>query len=220
MASNSNLIFPKWINKLVALILVGGGLGTFVLGAAGYYVSQPTFTDIGYQPAQPVPYSHKMHAGNMGMDCRFCHSTVEKAGFAAVPPTQTCMVCHTAIRKDSEKLAAVRESFQTGKPIEWKKIHKVADFVYFNHGAHINAGVGCSTCHGRVDQMEVVKQVSPISMPWCIECHKAPENALRPLSEVTKMDWQPGPDQAQKGLQFIKERNIKPPVENCWGCHR
>ncbi|HZS06864.1 MAG TPA: cytochrome c3 family protein [Blastocatellia bacterium] len=216
----SKLIFPKWINKVVALVLVGGGLATFAGAGTTYFISQPEFTDIGYQPTQPVPYSHKLHAGQIGMDCRFCHSTVEKTGFAAIPPTQTCMLCHTAIKNDSPKLARIRESFATGNPVEWKKVHKVADFAYFNHSAHVNAGVGCSTCHGRIDQMDVVKQVSPVSMPWCIACHKEPEKVLRPLDQITKMDWEPGSDQVEKGRQFVKDRKIKPPVENCWGCHR
>ncbi|MFN0123800.1 MAG: cytochrome c3 family protein [Blastocatellia bacterium] len=216
----SDLIFPKWINKLVALVLLGGGLGTMGVAAIGGLASQPFMTDIGYQPNQPVPYSHKLHAGIMGMDCRFCHSTVEKTGFAAIPPTQTCMVCHSAVKKDSEKLAKIRESFQTEKPVEWVKVHKLADFAYFNHSAHVGAGVGCSTCHGRIDQMDVVKQVSPLGMAWCLECHRAPEKNLRPLNEITNMAWEPAADQLEKGRQFAKERNIKPPVTNCWGCHR
>jgi hypothetical protein len=219
-SKNSGLIFPKWVNRLVALILVGGGLGTFALAGFAGYASRPEVTDIGYAPTQPIPYSHKLHAGTLGIDCRFCHSTVEKAGFAAIPPTQTCMTCHTAIKKDSTKLVKLQESWKDNKPIEWVKVHKVADFAYFNHSAHVNAGVGCSSCHGRVDQMEVVRQVSPVGMQWCLSCHRQPEKYLRPLDQVTKMDWEAGPDQEKIGLQLIKEKGIKPPIENCAGCHR
>jgi len=214
--------FPKWINKAIRLGLVGAAVTAFTVAGLGKYVSTPSFIDTGYQPKQPVPYSHKLHAGELGIDCRFCHTTVEKAAFAAVPMAQTCMVCHTNIKKDSPKLAPVRDSYQTGKPIEWVQIHKLPDFAYFNHKAHVTTGISCVSCHGRVDQMDVVQQVKPLGMAWCLECHRNPENALRPKEFVTKLDWTPpaGTTQQEIGRQIVQEKKIHPPVSNCAGCHR
>ncbi len=143
-------------------------------------------TDVGYAPEQPVPYSHALHAGQLGIDCRYCHNTVETAAHAAVPPTQTCMNCHAAIRKESEKLIPVRASYATGMPIPWVRVHDLPDYVYFNHSAHVRRGVGCVSCHGRVDTMEVVYQAEPLSMGWCLDCHRNPERHLRPVEFVTE----------------------------------
>ena len=132
------------------------------------------------QPVQPVPYSHALHAGKLGIDCRYCHTTVEKANFAAIPPTETCMNCHTNIRTQSEALEPIRESWATGKPVEWIKIHDLPHYVYFSHQAHVTHGVGCIECHGRIDQMERVYQAKPLSMGWCLECHRDPGPHLRP----------------------------------------
>ncbi len=212
-------LFPAWTNKLPTLAAVAVVfLGTAVIAGFWYYGS-PKYTDVGYRPTQPVPYSHKLHAGDLGMDCRYCHSSIERSPKANVPPTQTCMNCHKIILPESQKLLPVRESYATKTPIQWVKVHKLPDFVYFNHAAHLNAGVGCFSCHGNVTQMDVVQQVQPLSMSWCLDCHRNPDNALRPLNEITNMKWNPPADQAEFARRVKAEKHIKPPVE-CSGCHR
>ncbi|MBL8151703.1 MAG: cytochrome c3 family protein [Blastocatellia bacterium] len=212
-------MFPKWTNKAVKIGLLFFALaGAGVAGAAGL-VHQPSFTDVGYSPEQPVPFSHKLHAGDMGMDCRFCHTSVEQSAVSSVPPTQTCMVCHTRVRTDSKLLLPVRESFASGKPVEWVKIHKLPDFAYFNHKAHVSSGVSCVSCHGRVDQMQEVAQVQPLNMSWCLDCHRNPAPNIRPKEFVTKLDWVPPRDPVEIGRELVKANKINPPV-NCGGCHR
>jgi hypothetical protein len=155
----------------------------------------------------------------MGMDCLYCHTTVDKAAHAAVPPSETCMNCHHKVKEKSALLAPVREAYETGKPLEWVKVHTLPDYVYFNHSAHVTVGVSCVSCHGRVDQMVEVKQVEPLSMGWCLDCHRNPAPNLRPVEFVTKLDWQPQGDPAAYGRQLIEAKGIKPP-QNCSGCHR
>jgi hypothetical protein len=213
---------------------MGGGGAFSAVGFVWYYFS-PRYTDVGYSPTQPVPYSHKFHAGTLGMDCRYCHFTVEKSTFAAIPPTQVCMNCHTALKKDSPKLLPVRESMANGTPVKWVQIHKLPDYVHFNHAAHVNAGVGCASCHGRIDQLEIVRQNEPLSMSWCLDCHRQPEKHLRPKDKVTQMSYltfmsdselksagktrkQVAAEQLETGKRLKQERNIHPP-ENCSACH-
>jgi len=201
---------------------LGVGIAVVCLGVVGGvagYLLHPNQLDTGYQPTQPVPYSHKLHAGNLGLDCRYCHTAVEKAAFAAIPPTETCMNCHTRVKPQSPLLAKVRESYITGEPIQWVKVHRLPDYVYFNHQAHVMAGVSCVSCHGRIDQMEEVRQVQPLSMAWCLDCHRNPAPNVRPAEFVTKLDWQPDGDPAELGARIIKAKGIHPP-ENCSGCHR
>lgn len=213
-------VFPKWHNKLPLLIFgVIGPVATIAAIGAVWYWFSPEFTDVGYQPKQPVPYSHKLHAGELGMDCRYCHTGVEDTAHARVPPTQTCMNCHTQIQTESPNLAPVRESWAKDKPVEWVRIHKVPDYAYFDHSAHISVGVGCESCHGRIDQMVEVRQVKPLSMGWCIDCHNAPEKHLRPVSEVTTMGYEPKGDQLAVGKKLAEEKNVNPPI-HCSGCHR
>ena len=212
-------IFPKWSNKIpvyAVLLIVFGSIG--IIALIWYYAS-PEYTDVGYRPEQPVPYSHKMHAGDLGMDCRYCHSAVEQSARANVPPTQTCMNCHTLVLTDSKKLLPVRESWTSGKPIKWVRVHKLADYVYFDHSAHLSAGIGCASCHGNVAQMEKVMQVKPLSMGWCLSCHRNPDEHLRPVSEITNMDWTAPDNQMEIAAKIKKEKNIAPPVD-CSGCHR
>ncbi len=211
--------FPVWFNLLgpaVALAAAGGAVYAVLIIWLGF---SPMTTDVGYAPEQPVPYSHAVHVGQLGLDCRYCHSGVETAAHAAVPPTQTCMNCHSAIRATSERLIPVRESYATGMPVEWVKVHDLPDYVYFDHSAHVRRGVGCVSCHGRVDTMEVVTQVEPLSMAWCLECHRNPEKHLRPVELVTQLDWVPEEDQLALGARLRAERNINPPVD-CNTCHR
>lgn len=212
-------LFPKWTNKAPAYAL--GAAVVFLLGIIGFfwYYGSPKYTDVGYRPRQPVPYSHKLHAGDLGIDCRYCHTGVEVSAHATVPPTQTCMNCHTLIKTDSEKLLKVRESWATGNPIEWVKVHKIPDYAYFNHSVHVNSGISCISCHGNVAEMEIVQQVKPLSMGWCLDCHRNPTPNIRPVSEVTNMEWTPGPDHQAFVERFKKEKNINPP-EDCSACHR
>jgi hypothetical protein len=183
------------------------------------YLFHPDRAETGYQPMQPVPYSHKLHAGNLGIDCRYCHFTVETSAYAAIPPTETCMNCHARVKPQSELLQLVRESYATGQPISWVRIHKLPDYVYFNHQAHVGAGVSCVSCHGRVDQMAEVQQVKPLSMAWCLECHRAPAASIRPRELVTNLAWKPDRDPAEIGRELIAKNHINPPT-NCSGCHR
>jgi len=212
-------IFSKRTLKVPLYACVGAlFIGSNAVAFFWYYGS-PKYTNVGYRPTQPVPYSHKLHAGDLGMDCRYCHVNVERSPNATVPATGTCMNCHKLVLPESPKLALIRESAATGTPMQWVKVHKVADYVYFNHSAHLNAGVGCFSCHGNVAQMEVVTQNQPLSMSWCLDCHRAPENSLRPASEVTNMNWAPPANQMEFAAQVIKEKRLKPPTD-CSGCHR
>jgi hypothetical protein len=174
---------------------------------------------VGYQPIQPVPYSHALHVSRLGVECRYCHNTVESAAFAAIPPAQTCMNCHATVRTEAERLIPIRESLATGLPVEWVRVHDLPDYVYFDHSAHVTRGIGCVSCHGRVDTMEVVYQAEPLSMGWCLDCHRAPEHHLRPLEYVTELDWLPAEDQEALGLRLAEAANINPPTD-CNGCHR
>lgn len=212
-------LFPEWTNKLPLMLAVGGIL--FVSGAVGFvwYYGSPKYTDVGYRPVQPVAYSHKLHAGDLGIDCRYCHNFVEVSEEANVPPTQTCMNCHKLVLPESEKLLPVRESFATRQPIKWIRIHELPQYAYFNHSVHLHAGVGCSTCHGNVAEMEKVMLVQPLSMGWCLDCHRNPDMYLRPQSELTNMKWVPPADQLEFAARIKKEKHIAPP-ENCSACHR
>jgi hypothetical protein len=162
-----------------------------LLAIAGvWYFGSPAYTDVGYQPQQPVPYSHKMHVDSLGLDCRYCHNLVEVSPHANVPPTQTCMNCHSVVKADSEKLKKVNESWTSRKPIEWVRVHKLPDFAYFDHAAHLHAGIGCSSCHGDIAQMEVVTLAEPLSMGWCLDCHRNPAPHIRPRDKLTNTAWQ------------------------------
>ncbi len=211
-------IFLKTANRLPLITLIGTlAAGVFLIGFVWYYFA-PEYTDVGYAPEQPVPYSHAFHAGELGIDCRYCHSYVEVANYSNIPPTQTCMNCHSQIQTESLKLLPVRESWATGLPIAWVKVHHLPDYARFDHSAHVRVGIGCESCHGRVDQMEVVAQKEPLSMGWCLKCHRAPEEHLRPPSEVTTMGYEPPEDYIEINLRRIALESIHPP-ENCSACH-
>ena len=213
--------FPRWANwiplKLLLIVMV---LGAVVTGGIWYYFT-PKYTNVGYMPNQPAPFSHAIHVEQLGMDCRYCHSHVEVAGHSNVPSTQTCMSCHSQIKAQSPKLAAVRASWETGTPVQWVRIHKAPDYVYFNHAVNVNRGISCYSCHGQINEMPVVYQAEPLSMAWCLECHREPEKFLRPPSEIYNLNWRPASAQEQlaMGAQYKKEWNVNPPV-TCGGCHR
>jgi cytochrome c7-like protein len=212
-------ILPPWTNRLPLFGAVGGAVLSVGAVAFVWYFFSPWYTDVGYRPRQPVPYSHKLHAGDMEINCRYCHAMVEYSPAAGVPPTQTCMNCHTLAMKDSPLLQPIRDSASTKFPMRWIRIHELPDFVYFEHASHVNAGVGCVSCHGRIDQMEVVRQEKPLSMTWCLECHLDPAPNLRPVDQVTNMRWTPPSNQLEWAAKTIQERRIRPPTD-CSGCHR
>jgi hypothetical protein len=211
-------VFPEWtetLKKRLRLLVLGAPIYLIVL--IGYGVD-PQAIRIGYQPKQPVPYSHALHAGQLGLDCRYCHNTVEVSPHAAVPPASTCMNCHKGIRPQSNKLLPVRESYTNDAPLQWVRVHDLPDYVFFNHSAHVTRGVGCESCHGRVDLMEEVTQVKPLTMIWCLNCHRNPEKHLRPPEMVTEMGYQVS-NQLNEGRRLASENNINPPTD-CSTCHR
>jgi hypothetical protein len=212
-------IFPEWINKLPPYIALGAVI--IIIGVVGFvwYYFSPWYTDVGYRPDQPVPFSHKLHNDDLGIDCRYCHNLVEVSPHANVPPTQTCMNCHALIKPDSEKLTKIRESWNLKKPMQWVRIHKLPDYVYFDHSVHLRAGVGCAGCHGNINQLEVVRQNMPLSMSWCLDCHRNPDMYLRPVSEITNMYWTPPDDQMESAKIIRMEKDINPNTD-CSACHR
>jgi formate-dependent nitrite reductase cytochrome c552 subunit len=215
-------LFPKSANKLPLQILIFLGLTAGIVTAGITYYATPKYTRVGYAPVQPVPYSHAIHVGQLGLDCRYCHSNVEKSGHSNLPTAQTCMNCHSIIKNDSPLLAPVRESFASGNPVPWVRLHQTPDYVYFNHSVHVARGVSCVECHGKINEMDVVHHDKPLSMSWCLECHRAPEKALRDPKLVTNLDWQHpagASGQLEAGKKFVHDWNVQPP-QSCSGCHR
>ncbi len=212
-------IFPKSVNKVPLYIL--GGLVSVALLAPPiiWYYFSPEFTDVGYAPEQPVPYSHALHAGELEISCLYCHAQAERAAVASVPPTQVCMNCHQLVKRDSPQLAVIRDSIANNRPVEWVRVHEVPDYAFFDHSVHLRAGVGCSSCHGDIAQMEVVTLSEPLSMGWCLECHRDPASHIRPADQITNTSWKPPRNQAELAAEVIAERQIAPP-EDCTACHR
>ena len=171
-------IFPRWTLRIPLYAALAAPLFATAAVAGVWYWGSPRFTDVGYRPRQPVAYDHQLHAGTLGLDCRYCHAAVENAAMAAVPPTATCMNCHHVIRRDSPLVLPVRESLERGQPLRWVRVHNLPDYAYFHHAAHVRAGVACVSCHGRIDQMPVVTQAEPLSMGWCLDCHRDPASRL------------------------------------------
>ena len=213
-------LFPKSINRLPLQLAVYLVVVVCVATAGVTYYMTPKYTRVGYAPIQPVPYSHAKHVGELGLDCRYCHSTIDTAG-AAVPTTQTCMNCHNQIKPASPALALVRDSLQSGRSIPWVHVHVMPSFVYFDHSVHVNRGVGCVECHGKVNQMDVVTQMQPMSMGFCLDCHRAPELRVRAKADVFNLDSKT--IEAAQGIdaarRFVHDWNIRPP-QSCSGCHR
>lgn len=215
------VIFPRWVDPLVKIAGAGVVLGGGYVAMLVAYGASPKTLDVGYAPEQPVPYSHALHVGQLGMDCRYCHTSVEETAHANVPPTATCMNCHTKLLNQSPLMQPVRDSAQTGKPVPWVRVHDLPNYAYFDHSAHVTRGIGCVSCHGRIDTMEVVQQVTPLSMGWCVDCHRHPEKHLRPPEEATNMTWSPpgGKTPFEFGEAFRAEHKINPPTD-CSTCHR
>ena len=209
--------FDYWFRRA----MIGAFAAAILALVALYYYGPQQYTRVGYAPTQPVPFSHAQHAGQLGLSCLYCHTGVEESSVAKIPSTQTCMNCHQTIKADSPKLALVKASFETGKPVPWIRVHKTPDYVFFNHSAHVKRGVGCVSCHGHVNEMPVVVHDQPQSMGWCLDCHREPENHLRPVAEATNLDWRPGEGKTQRDLGlYLKERYKVQAPEQCVGCHR
>jgi hypothetical protein len=197
-----------------ALFLAAGGLWLILQINRSPYVTQA-----GVAREQPVPFSHAHHVAGLGVDCRYCHTSVETSATAGIPPTKTCMNCHSQIWSDSPTLEPVRESFRSEKSLEWVKVNDLPDFVYFNHSAHVNQGVGCTTCHGRVDRMPLMWQDASLTMEWCLDCHRQPERYLRPREQVFNASYEPPADQLALGQSLAKEYGIHTRT-SCSTCHR
>jgi Cytochrome c7 and related cytochrome c len=215
-------LFPKSANRLPLQIVIFLGVLIGVVSAGVNYYATPKSTRVGYAPVQPVPFSHALHAGQLGLDCRYCHSNVEKAGHSNIPTAQTCMNCHNQVKTDSPLLAPVRAAYESGGSVPWVKIHQLPDYVYFNHSVHVARGVSCVECHGKINEMEVVRHEKPLSMGWCLECHREPEKALRDPALVTNLDWkhpEGAAGQLEQGKKFVHDWNVQPP-QSCSGCHR
>ena len=219
-------LFPKWTNWLPLALLVGAGLaGAGVAVGVTVYLT-PKYTRAGYQPVQPVPFSHKIHAGQLGLDCRYCHSGVDKSWVANIPSASTCMNCHNQVLKDDPRLAIVRESATNNTPIPWVQVHITPDYVYFNHSVHVTRGISCVECHGRVDQMDEVRHEKSFSMSFCLDCHKAPADHIRPTDKVTDLAWQWDADsvkaaklQKTEGAKFVHDWRVESLI-SCSACHR
>lgn len=206
--------FPRWTNWLplklaIAVVFIAFGVN---VGVAYYFT--PKYTRVGYEPTQPVPFSHKIHAGQLGLDCRYCHSFVDASSHSNVPTNQTCFNCHGPgkgnIRSNSPKLEMVVKANETGKSIPWVKVHKAPDYVYFNHSAHLNRGISCVSCHGKINEMEVVRHDQPQSMGWCLECHREPEKNLRPLEYVTNLNYKPSDLKRADFYQGLLDKKVTP----------
>ncbi|MAE32459.1 MAG: cytochrome C [Verrucomicrobiales bacterium] len=213
-------VFPRWTNRLPGQIIFGILLiGGAVTAGLTYYFT-PKYTRVGYQPTQPVPFSHSIHVNQLGMDCRYCHDGVEESWYSNVPAAETCMNCHSAVRASDPRLEPVRASYKDeNKPVEWVQIHKLPDYAFFNHSVHVNRGVSCVECHGRVDQMDEVRHEKHFSMTFCLDCHRDPEKRLRPLDKITDLAYDRSLDPENKDRNFVKEWHIKT-SENCSACHR
>jgi hypothetical protein len=219
-------IFPKWTNWLPLVLGVGAALTGGAATVGGWYYFTPKYTRVGYQPVQPVPFSHKVHAGQLGIDCRYCHNGVEKSWFSNLPGASTCMNCHSQVLKDDARLAIIRESAATGKPVPWVQVHVVPDYAYFNHSVHVSRGISCVECHGRIDQMDEVHQDKPLSMSFCLNCHRDPAGHIRPVDKVTDLGWQWSTNadrnaelQLKNGTQMVNDWHVQS-LQDCSACHR
>jgi len=216
----SSQIFHPSMNTISRVTIFGAVIIVIGLGLIVNYVVRSSFmTQVNVAREQPVPFSHLHHVDQLGLDCRYCHTSVEDSSFAGIPPTETCMTCHSQIWTEAPMLEPVRESFRTGQPLQWTRVHDLSDFVYFNHSIHVEKGIGCETCHGRVDQMPLTWKSETLHMEWCLECHRHPENGIRPPGEVFTTGWQP--ESPELGRQLIAQQNINAdPLDDCSICHR
>jgi hypothetical protein len=210
-------------SNTIAKATLAGGLFTLILlvFAAAAYDRSPYVTQVGVPKPQPVPFSHEHHVTGLGIHCLYCHSSVEKSSFAGIPSTHVCMTCHSQIWNSAEILQPVRDSWNTNTPLQWNRVHNIGDFAYFDHSIHVNKGVGCSSCHGRVDQMPLTWKSHTLHMEWCLNCHRHPEDSVRPTSEIFNMEYKAPLNQKELGQDLLKVHGInRPLLTNCSTCHR
>jgi hypothetical protein len=205
----------------IARVSIFGGIFVVALVAWAWmeFYRSDYVTEVNVIRDQPIPFSHKHHVGDDGIDCRYCHTSVETSNSAGLPSTEACMTCHSELWADSPALEPVRESYRTDRSIAWTRVHVLPDYVFFDHSIHIHKGIGCSTCHGRVDQMPLTWRAQTLFMGWCLDCHRAPERFVRPRDQVFNMAWTPPADQQVLGEKLVKEYKIKS-LTDCWICHR
>ncbi len=211
------------VTNTIARTSIFGGI--VILGALVWVIAQISTSDYMNNTRvalpQPVQFSHDHHVDGLGISCQYCHTTVEKSSNAGMPATQTCMTCHSQIWTTSPMLEPVRESYRTGEPLAWNRVYDLPDFVYFDHSIHVNKGIGCTNCHGKVDEMPLMQKQQPLFMNWCLSCHREPEQQIRPREEVFNMDWTPPADQFRLGQQLVQEYHVdKSKLTNCSTCHR
>ncbi len=213
-------IFHRGFNTFSRVSIFGA---VFFLVCVGWawakFVRSDYVTGVGIQHEQPLPFSHKHHVTGLGIDCRYCHNSVENSAFAGIPTTRICLNCHSQIWTPSQTLRPLHESYRTNQSIPWTRVHNLPGFVYFDHSIHVNKGVGCSACHGRVDEMSWTRQVASLYMEWCLDCHRRPEDQVRPRDQVFNMHWLVPADQADKGRELVKEYRIESKTD-CSTCHR
>ncbi|TVQ78331.1 MAG: cytochrome C [Phycisphaeraceae bacterium] len=236
-----SIVFPRWTNAVPGVLVATlGVLGLGVVWATWYYAT-PDFWQVGYEPDQPVAFSHQIHAGQLGIDCRHCHSNVEQSGHSNIPDTATCMSCHTgageagylnaslwAVHRGNSDLVRIRAAYASGEPIRWRRIHKIPDYAHFNHAIHVNAGISCYSCHGRMDQQEIARQVHSLSMGWCLDCHRSPEEHvvdvndpnIRRITNLAAVEKQLAnrPAQLATGVELVIQNKLQPP-QHCGACH-
>lgn len=216
-------IFRPGANTIARILLVAlAVLPVFAVGLTYRLWASPYYTQQNVTREQPVPFSHEHHVGGLGIACRYCHTSVEKGRFAGMPPTHTCMSCHSQIWTNAPMLAPVRTSLANNEPIHWRRVHNLPDYVYFDHSVHVAKGVGCTSCHGAVQTMKLMRQVAPLTMSWCLDCHRNPEKNLRPRNEVFNMTWTPPPDQEERGRELKQAYHIQSAdrLSECSICHR
>ena len=214
-------IFGRSFNWFANVSIIGAiAVASLLLGIILNVNRLDYVSHVGMSKDQPVPFSHKHHVAGMGIDCRFCHTTVEETAFAGIPTTETCMSCHSLIWTEAPMLEPVRASFRDNTPLHWTRIHDLPDFVYFRHDIHVAQGIGCQTCHGNVDAMPLMSKAQTLNMEWCLECHRAPEKFIRPREEVFNMKWVPPHDQTAAGLALVKEYQVQTSqLTDCSVCH-
>lgn len=215
-------LFRPVADTIARAVLIALLVTPFLAAGAGYAVMRSQYlTHQSITVQQPVPFSHAHHAGELGIDCRYCHASVETSAFAGMPPTTTCMTCHSQLFTNVEMLAPVRESLAAGKPIHWNRVYRLPDYVYFDHSVHVTNGIGCSTCHGAVQTMPLMRQTAPLTMSWCLDCHRNPAPNLRPQDQIFNMTWQPPKDQGVQGKRLQLAYHIETEhLTDCSRCHR
>lgn len=215
-------LFPPWSDTVFRLCLVVAAVGVFSIPVSMMlWVRTPYVTKQDDPVDQPVQFDHRHHVRDDGIGCLYCHYEAERSAYAGAPPTSVCMNCHSQVWQESERLEPVRRSWFTGEPLRWQRVHQLPQFVYFDHSAHVSHGVGCVECHGRVDQMIRVRAMQPLSMGWCLECHRDPAPHLRPVEYITKMDWEPPEGETRESFgEKLREKNKIAPPTDCSRCHR